>query len=77
MNVLWAWNELLLALVLMQSNDKKTLMIGLTGFQSRYSLDIPTVMAGMAIATLPLLVVYLVGQRSFIQGLTAGAIKGE
>lgn len=76
-NVLWAWNELLLALVLMQSNDKKTLMIGLTGFQSRYSLDIPTVMAGMAIATLPLLVVYLVGQRSFIQGLTAGAIKGE
>ncbi|NEN04739.1 carbohydrate ABC transporter permease [Diaminobutyricibacter tongyongensis] len=76
-NVLWAWNELLLALVLMQSNDKKTLMIGLTGFQSRYSLDIPTVMAGMAIATLPLLVVYLFGQRSFIQGLTAGAIKGE
>jgi ABC-type glycerol-3-phosphate transport system permease component len=76
-NVLWAWNELLLALVLMQSTDKKTLMIGLTGFQSRYSLDIPTVMAGMAIATLPLLVVYLIGQRSFIQGLTAGAIKGE
>ncbi len=76
-NVLWAWNELLLALVLMQSDDKKTLMIGLTGFQSRYSLDIPTVMAGMSIATLPLLVVYLIGQRSFIQGLTAGSIKGE
>jgi ABC-type glycerol-3-phosphate transport system permease component len=76
-NALWAWNELLLALVLMQKNEVKTLMIGLTGFQSRYSLDIPTVMAGMAIATLPLLVAYLFGQRYFIQGLTAGAIKGE
>jgi ABC-type glycerol-3-phosphate transport system permease component len=76
-NVLWAWNELLLALVLLQKNEVKTLMIGLTGFQSRYSLDIPTVMAGMAIATLPLLVAYLFGQRYFIQGLTAGAIKGE
>lgn len=76
-NALWAWNELLLALVLLQSNDKKTLMIGLTGFQSRYSLDIPTVMSGMALATLPLLVLYLAGQRSFIQGLTAGSVKGE
>jgi ABC-type glycerol-3-phosphate transport system permease component len=76
-NVLWAWNELLLALVLMQSNQMKTLMVGLTGFQSRYSLDIPTVMAGMSIATLPLLVAYIFGQRYFIQGLTAGAVKGE
>lgn len=76
-NALWAWNELLLALVLLQSNERKTLMIGLTGFQSRYSLDIPTVMAGMAIATLPLLALYLIGQRSFIQGITAGSVKGE
>ncbi len=76
-NALWAWNELLLALVLMQDNQMKTLMVGLTGFQSRYSLDIPTVMAGMSIATLPLLIAYLFGQRYFIQGLTAGAIKGE
>lgn len=76
-NILWAWNELLLALVLMQSNEMKTLMVGLTGFQSRYSLDIPTVMAGMSIATIPLLIAYLFGQRFFIQGLTAGAIKGE
>ena len=76
-NALWAWNELLLALVLLQKNEIKTLMIGLTGFQGRYSLDIPTVMAGMAIATLPLLIAYLFGQRFFIQGLTAGANKGE
>ena len=55
-NLLWAWNELLLALVFLQNNEKKTLMVGITGFQSRYSLDIPTVMAGMSIATLPLVI---------------------
>jgi ABC-type glycerol-3-phosphate transport system permease component len=76
-NVLWAWNELLLALVLMQNDAMKTLMVGLTGFQSRYSLDVPTIMAGMSIATLPLLVAYIFGQRYFIEGLTAGAIRGE
>jgi raffinose/stachyose/melibiose transport system permease protein len=76
-NLLWAWNELLLALVFLQADDKKTLMVGITGFQSRYSLDIPTVMAGMVVATLPLVAAYLFGQRFFIRGLTAGGIKGE
>lgn len=76
-NLLWAWNELLLALVFMQQDELKTLMIGITGFQSRYSLDIPTVMAGLTIATLPLVLLYVFGQRYFMAGLTAGAVKGE
>jgi ABC-type glycerol-3-phosphate transport system permease component len=76
-NLLWVWNELLLALVFLQSDSKKTLMVGITGFQSRYSLDIPTVMAGMSIATLPLVLTYIFGQRYFIQGLTTGGVKGE
>lgn len=76
-NLLWAWNELLLALVFLQADEKKTLMVGITGFQSRYSLDIPTVMAGMVVATLPLVAAYMFGQRFFIRGLTAGGLKGE
>jgi len=76
-NLLWAWNELLLALVFLQSDDKKTLMVGITGFQSRYSLSIPTIMAGMTIATLPLFITYIFGQRYFITDLTAGSVKGE
>jgi ABC-type glycerol-3-phosphate transport system permease component len=52
-------------------------MVGLTGFQSRYSLDVPTIMAAMSIPTLPLLAAYIFGQRYFIEGLTAGAIRGE
>jgi ABC-type glycerol-3-phosphate transport system permease component len=76
-NLLWAWNELLRALVFLQGDEKKTLMVGITGFQSRYSLDIPTVMAGMVVATLPLVTAYMFGQRYFIRGLTAGGLKGE
>lgn len=76
-NLLWAWNELLLALVLLQDDGKRTLMAGITGFQSRFSLDIPTVMAGMTLVTLPLALAYLVGQRYFVNGLTAGGIKGD
>jgi ABC-type glycerol-3-phosphate transport system permease component len=51
-------------------------MVGLTVFNSRYRIDVPVVMAGMVWATLPMLFLYLVGQRFFVRGLTAGGIKG-
>ena len=76
-NLLYVWNELLIALVFLQDDTKKTLMVGITGFQSRYSLDIPVIMAGLTLATLPIVVLYLFGQRFFIRGLLAGAAKGE
>lgn len=76
-NLLWVWNELLIALVFLQANEKKTLMVGITGFQSRFSLDVPVIMAGLTIATLPIVVLYVFGQRFFVRGLVSGAVKGE
>jgi ABC-type glycerol-3-phosphate transport system permease component len=76
-NILWVWNELLIALVFLQSDTSRTLMAGLTAFQNRYNLDIPVVMAGLSLATLPILALYLAGQRFFVHGLVAGAVKGE
>ena len=76
-NIMWAWNELLLALVFLQDNDKKTLMVGLAGFKGRFSLDVPTVMAGLTLVTVPLVIAYILAQRYFIAGLTAGGSKGE
>lgn len=76
-NMLWVWNELLIALVFLQDDSKKTLMVGFTGFQSRYSLDVPVIMAGLTLATLPIVTVYVFGQRFFQRGLVAGALKGE
>ena len=76
-NLLWVWNELLIALVFLQDDSKKTLMVGITGFQSRYSLNVPAIMAGLTLATLPIITVYIFGQRFFVRGLVAGALKGE
>lgn len=76
-NVLWVWNELLIALVFLQDDSKKTLMVGITSFQSRYSLDVPAIMSGLTLATLPIVALYLFGQRFFVRGLVSGAVKGE
>ena len=73
---LWVWNEVLIAVVFLQREDMRTLMVGITIFRSRYHLDIPLVMAGMLWATIPMVLLYLFGQRFFIRGLTAGATKG-
>jgi ABC-type glycerol-3-phosphate transport system permease component len=73
---LWVWNEVLIAVVFLQDQGLRTLMVGLTIFNSRYRVDVPVVMAGMLWATIPMVALYLVGQRFFIRGLTAGAVKG-
>jgi ABC-type glycerol-3-phosphate transport system permease component len=73
---LWVWNEVLIAVVFLQKDSLRTLMVGLTLFKSRYQVDVPVIMAGMLIATVPVLAFYLAGQRFFIRGLTAGGTKG-
>ncbi len=75
-NALWVWNELLLALVFLPKDHLRTLMVGITVFKSRYNLDVPVTMAGLLMTTLPMVLVYVVFQRVFIRGLTAGALKG-
>jgi raffinose/stachyose/melibiose transport system permease protein len=75
-NMLWVWNDLLIALVLLPQDDTRTLMVGVTIFGSRYNRDVPIAMAGMLMASIPMILAYLVGQRYFIQGLVAGAVKG-
>jgi ABC-type glycerol-3-phosphate transport system permease component len=74
-NALWVWNELLIALVFMQQDDLKTLMVGIASLRSRNYVDIPATMAGLLIATIPIIVLYMFGQRYFIRGLTTGAVK--
>jgi len=74
-NALWVWNELLIALVFMQKDELKTLMVGIAALRSKNYVDIPATMAGMLIATIPIVVLYMFGQRYFIRGLTAGAVK--
>lgn len=73
---LWVWNEVLIAVIFLQEESLRTLMVGLTIFNSRYRVEVPIVMAGMLLGTIPMLLVYLAGQRFFVRGLTAGGVKG-
>jgi ABC-type glycerol-3-phosphate transport system permease component len=76
-NALWVWNELLIALTFLPEEHLKPLMVGITTvFSGRYTLDVPTLMAGMLLTAAPMLLLYLAGQRFFVRGLTAGALKG-
>jgi len=74
-NALWVWNELLIALVFLQNDDLKTLMVGISSLRSRNYVNIPATMAGLTIATIPIVIVYMLGQRYFIRGMTSGAVK--
>jgi ABC-type glycerol-3-phosphate transport system permease component len=74
-NSIWVWNELLIALVFLQSDTSRTLMAGLTTFQGRFANNEPLIMAGVFVSILPLVITYILGQRFFIRGLTAGLGK--
>ncbi|NUR95732.1 MAG: carbohydrate ABC transporter permease, partial [Kribbellaceae bacterium] len=63
LDALFCWNDVLIALLLMPSSQHRTLMVGITSLRGQYSDDIPTFAAGVLIAAIPILVVYLVFQR--------------
>jgi len=76
-NALWVWNELLIALVFLQKTELRTLMVGLTVFRGRFKIDQPVIMAGLFISAIPMILLYLFGQRFFIRGMATGSLKGE
>ena len=71
-----AWNEFLLAYLVFSRHELMPLQRGLLAFQGAHLTDYPLLMAGMVITVLPVVLIYLVMQRSIIQGITAGALKG-
>lgn len=72
----WTWNDFLLALVLVASEELRTLPLGLAFFQGRYSMNVTLVAAGAVMVALPTIVIYALFQRQFVRGVTAGAVKG-
>ncbi|GGL13640.1 carbohydrate ABC transporter permease [Mangrovihabitans endophyticus] len=71
-NGVLTWNNFLLPLVLTQSPDRRTLPLALWTFQGQYSVNVPAVLASVVLTTLPILVLYAVGRRQLLSGLTAG-----
>ena len=74
-NSLYVWNDLLIAIIFMQDDAKRTLMAGISVFSGRYNNQVPLTMAGMVIASAPMFILYVLFQKQFIRGLMSGAIK--
>jgi raffinose/stachyose/melibiose transport system permease protein len=73
---MWTWNEFLLALVMIQSDSLRTAPLGLAIFAGTNRYTDPTLTAAAAVlVALPIVVVYVFLQRSFIRGMFAGAVK--
>lgn len=71
----YVWNEFLIALLFLQSEGSQTIMVGIASLQGRYGMNETLLMAWSLIASLPVLLAYFLGQRYFVRGLVAGAMK--
>jgi multiple sugar transport system permease protein len=71
-----AWNELLLALVLITSESRRTAPLALNYLITSDVLPWGPLMAGAVLSSVPLMILYFVAQRYIVQGITAGSVKG-
>jgi raffinose/stachyose/melibiose transport system permease protein len=73
---MWTWNEFLLALVMVSSENLRTAPLGLAFFQGQHTADLSLLAAGAVIVATPVVLVYVFLQRHFIRGMLSGAVKG-
>jgi raffinose/stachyose/melibiose transport system permease protein len=74
-NLVPVWNDFFFPLVFIQSENLRTLPLGLTVFMGQYSTDWAVLFAGLTAAAIPVIALYIILSRQFIAGLTAGALK--
>lgn len=75
-NSLNVWNEYILATLLLSNTELMPLQRGLMVFQGANSVDYPVLMAGLAMAAIPIVVIYLSMQKHIVKGLSSGAVVG-
>ncbi|MFN8381539.1 MAG: carbohydrate ABC transporter permease [Anaerolineales bacterium] len=76
LTMIMSWNDLLIPLVILNSDKLWTLPLGTMQFQGQYGQDLSLVSAFVAISALPTILFYLLAERQIVSGLTAGAVKG-
>ena len=74
-NAVPIWNDFFFPLIFIQTPENRTLAQGLTTFFGEYSVNFGVLYAGLTLAALPIVVVFIIQSRRFIAGMTAGAIK--
>ncbi len=70
------WNSFLWPLVITQSNEMRTIQLGLTVFRGENQTQWAFLMAGTTLAIIPMIIIFIVGQRYFIKGISTSGITG-
>ncbi len=71
-----AWNDYFMQLIIIRSEKMMTLPLGVALLQQEFTTNYGVIMAGAALASLPMIIVFIVFQKYFTQGITMGAVKG-
>ena len=71
-----SWNDYFMQLIMLSSNENYTISLGIATLQAETSVDMGVLMAGAALAAVPIIVVFLIFQKYFTKGITMGAVKG-
>lgn len=75
-NGLTIWNDYYMANIMITRDELRTLPLSVATFVGRHTTDYPQLFAMLTMATLPIIVIFILSQRSFIEGVAAGAVKG-
>ena len=71
-----SWNDYFMQLIMLMGTDKLTISVGIATMQGENSTDFGILMAGSALASIPIIIVFLIFQKYFTKGITMGAVKG-
>ena len=71
-----SWNNFLWPMIVMRSNNKMTLPVGLQSLMSPYGNNYDILIAGACFAIIPILILFACFQKYFVEGMTAGGVKG-
>lgn len=72
----WTWNQFLIALVLVEDPNQRTMAGALGAFQGHYATNVPLLCAGTILILLPTLIIFILFQRQIIAALLQGSVKG-
>ncbi|MDO5392225.1 MAG: carbohydrate ABC transporter permease [Eubacteriales bacterium] len=73
---LWSWNNYMIPLVFINKAENYTIPIFIKSLASAYRTDYGAQLTGLSLSTMPLLLLFIIGSKNFIRGLTGGAVKG-
>lgn len=74
--ILWSWNDLMWPLIVNTSPDKMTLAAGLASLQGEHLTNYPVMMAGSVLAIWPMILMFIIFQKQFIEGISLTGTKG-